>query len=530
MEYQLPAQNIITRVLLKEMTENSKNTVLYIFKDNSIKDTIINSIDEDTLLVEADSLEVSMNVLKEHNINTTLIDSYFSDELFISQNKEYIKAFEDIPIILVSQKQAREFSTDERIDKYVYNYISSDSVPFFIQKTIENAILASKTKDIKLALTKALKSDKLKSQFLANISHEIRTPLNGIIGFLSILSNTELPDPKQKNYIKYISSSSEQLLRVINGILNISMIEAGQIKVNHEKVQVSSILKTLYAAFETEIVSKNLTFNLDIPSTEIEIISDKDKISQVLNNILSNAVKFTNKGFITLGVKVDADKLNFYIEDTGLGIPKEFGDAIFEQFRQVDENSSKKYGGNGIGLNIAKAYAELLRGTISFKSKQNKGSIFYFSIPYTNTKKETTKHKNVKDISSINWSDKTILIAEDEPINFYYLEQVLSKTRATIIRAVNGQEAVDQCKKDEHIDIVLMDIKMPVLDGIEATKLIKKDKPNMIIVAQTAHAMTSDRDKVISAGCDYYLKKPIKRDDLLSLLSSILDDNTINAY
>ncbi|MBK8806098.1 MAG: response regulator [Bacteroidales bacterium] len=439
------------------------------------------------------------------------------------------------------QKSVSKFITKQEPLSEIFSFITANSkitpveISFIkIQVSLNGYILygiirnISKYKlneDVLLSeLSNAKESEKAKNQFLANISHELRNSLNSIIGFLSILSNTELPDPSQQSYIKYLNSSSDQMLRVINGIINISMIESGQIKLNNDKVMLFSIIKSLHTTFETEVFSKELQFILDLPTTDIEIVTDKEKVIQIINNIVCNSLKFTQKGHIKIGLKVLPDEILFYVEDTGSGIHNEKLKELKTFLTEKSFNNEIYTETIGLGLKIAKSYTELLHGSLSVESSINKGSIFTLKLPYQIDKKEKEKNNNThKDIHAINWSEKVILIAEDEPINFYYLEQVLAKTRAKIIRATNGKEAIDQFVINSKIDIILMDIKMPVLDGIEATKVIKAQNPNIPIVAQTAHALTSDRDKVIAAGCDYYLKKPIKRDDLLTLLSTILD-------
>ncbi len=261
-----------------------------------------------------------------------------------------------------------------------------------------------------------------------------------------------------------------------------------------------------------------------LPDNEAIIITDATKLTQILNNLISNALKFTHKGYIKFGYALKNSQLEFYVEDAGMGIPLDMQNVIFTRFRQVETTNEQLFGGSGIGLSISKAYVELLGGKIWLESELGKGSKFYFTIPYIKA-----NHNISPNIPAVKESDfefkskKTLLIAEDDHSNFMFLKELLSNTGINIIRTENGIEAVEQCKSNPHIDLVLMDLKMPKMDGYEATKLIKEFKPNLPIIALTAYSTDADRKKALACGCSDFISKPIKRDNLLSKINELIN-------
>lgn len=398
------------------------------------------------------------------------------------------------------------------------------SLSFQHSKTISELIKAKE---------KAEESDRLKSAFLANMSHEIRTPMNGIIGFAQMLAMPRITDEKRNNFVKLINNCSNQLLSIINDIIDVSKIEAGQVKLHNSNFSLNQMLEELFVFFKPAMDSKNLAFSLTtgLPDQEAEIKADKGKLRQVLNNLLSNAMKFTHEGSIELAYEIqrkgndqERDYILFRVVDTGVGIPDECLPTIFERFVQVDPSRTRKYGGTGLGLSISRSFVNLMKGEIWVKSVPDKGSVFYFSVPYISEEK---KHEIVPSHAPLLsetyiWDKKTILIAEDEDINYQFIEELIAPTGAHIIRAENGIQAVEKANANNAIDIVLMDIKMPEMSGIEATKRIKLTRPDLPIIAQTAYAFSDDRAKALKAGCDDYIAKPIQGDKLLEMVNSML--------
>jgi len=379
--------------------------------------------------------------------------------------------------------------------------------------------------EIIVAKEKAEESDHLKTAFLHNISHEIRTPMNAIIGFSGFLNEPDLEPEDRKHFTEIIVNSSKQLLSIITDIVNIATIEAGQVKFNKSVTDVNSTLKLLFDqfSFKTNNPNVRLSYTSPLPDSEAMIETDKTKLAEILTNLIGNALKFTKNGFVDFGYTVKGDHLEFYIEDTGIGIPSEMQSAIFDRFRQVESTLAREFGGSGLGLSISKAYAELLGGKLWMESKPGKGSKFFFTIPYKKYVHEALPGKTPKLFIQEMNRHKTILIAEDEDSNYKLLEVFLRDLKLNIIRANNGIEAVELCKSNPDIDLVLMDLKMPVMDGYEATKLIREVFPAMPVIAQTAYSNDGDRDKAAASGCNDYISKPIERQMLLFKLSKHLD-------
>jgi PAS domain S-box-containing protein len=376
------------------------------------------------------------------------------------------------------------------------------------------------------AKAKAEESDRLKSAFLANMSHEIRTPLNGIIGFAGLLKRNGLTKQKYAQYAQIINSSSQQLLAIINDIIDISKIEAGQMTMNYDVSNINQVIDDLHGLYKTLAERKNVNFNSfkGLVNEKALIITDEIKLKQILNNLLNNALKFTSEGSIELGYNLNGEFLEFYVEDSGIGIPKEYQNIIFQRFRQVELADNKKFGGTGLGLSISKALVEMLEGNITVDSIIGKGTTFKFNIPYKIAIPEEINTEENHDNVKFNWQNKTVLIAEDEDANMFYIQEMLSETGANVLTAENGKKAVDLFISHPEINIVLMDIKMPGMDGYEALKIIKKHRPAIKIVAQTAYAMTNDRKQVLESGFDDYLSKPIERSDFFRVINNFFQE------
>ncbi len=389
-----------------------------------------------------------------------------------------------------------------------------------------NEELRQTNEELYRAKEKAEESNTLKSAFLANISHEIRTPMNGIMGFAELLRNPSLTGDKQTEFVNVIKQSGNRMLNIINDLIDISKIEAGQTEIQLKKTNINTIINELYSFFIPETEEKNLqlSFNKGLPDEKCIIQTDKTKFNQILSNLLKNAIKYTNEGSITFGYNKKKEKLIFYVSDTGVGIPNEYHDSIFDRFRQAEITIPGTQEGAGLGLSISKAYIEMLGGEIWIESQKEKGSTFYFTIPYNPPSKRI-----MKKISSVisqhhpNISGLKILIAEDDKTSFILIEEIIGAYDVKLVHAEDGQEAVDIVQRDPSIDLVLMDIKLPVMDGYEATREIKKIRPDLPVIAQTAFAYKEDKQKAFDAGCNEYISKPLQPEELLRLISSLME-------
>jgi len=373
--------------------------------------------------------------------------------------------------------------------------------------------------DLKIAKEKAEESDSLKSSFLKNMSHEVRTPLNAITGFSSLMTNPNLSADKLKDFSDIISTSSQKLIEIITDVIEISQIHSNQIKIKMSEFDIVQILYEIRDRYEVIAKTKNIDLltNYNIQQKEYLIVSDKAKVERTINHLIDNAIKFTPQGKVLITCELELQNIKISISDTGIGISDEMQKLIFEPFRQVETGIIRNFGGNGLGLSIAKAYIELLNGTISLKSEINKGTTCIISIP-TNKAIEINKNTANHQKYSIN----TILIAEDEYSNYQYLQEILEVSKFKTLYAQNGQQALDLCQSNPSIDLILMDIKMPIMDGYSATKLIKEIRPELPIIAQTAYAM--DSEKVAFANIfDDYVTKPINGDELLQKLMKYMD-------
>jgi signal transduction histidine kinase/ABC-type uncharacterized transport system substrate-binding protein len=380
------------------------------------------------------------------------------------------------------------------------------------------ATIEQKSKELTEALDKAEQSNKLKAAFISNISHEVRTPLNGILGFTDLLSDEHEPI-KQEKYISTIRMCGEQLLNIIEDILNISIIESNQIKLNEDIINVNQEIRDICFTFSKTSKSntKIIQGNFDLIDSECNIITDSIKFREILNNLVSNAFKFTENGVIEIGYKKRNLVLEFYVKDNGIGISQDNHEIIFERFRQVEHHNLKVYRGNGLGLSISKAYIKLLGGNIWLNSELNKGSVFYFTIPakFSETKSKINQKEAFKHFPQ----NLIVLVAEDDDNNYLYLKEILTRQVSEIIHARNGNEAVNIVKSRKDIGLILMDIKMPEMDGFDATRIIRSYSNKIPIIAQSAFYSSSEFQNVLAAGFDDFITKPINRYQLLNKIS-----------
>ena len=365
----------------------------------------------------------------------------------------------------------------------------------------------------------AEESNRLKIAFLQNISHEIRTPMNAICGFANLMIEPDLSMEQKAKYSSIVRNSCDQLLTIITDVLTISSVETKQMKVTIQEVNLNQLMEELTHIFKPTATSFSLTFEntTDIPENQAYVLTDRTKLTQILSNLATNALKFTKEGSIEINCHLDTDNIVFYVKDTGIGFNPEITETIFERFRQANDEINKTYGGTGLGLAISKAFVELLGGQIGVESNFGKGSTFHFTLPY-----KAASPIELEPISPIAWSHGlTILIAEDEDINYMFLEILLLPMNWKLIRARNGQEAVDMVHADPSIRLILMDIRMPIMDGYQAAILIKEFRPDLPILAQTAYANNFEIEKY-RAVFDDYMTKPLRIQILKQKISKFL--------
>ncbi len=374
-------------------------------------------------------------------------------------------------------------------------------------------------KDLILSKEKAEESDRLKTAFLHNISHEIRTPMNAIIGFSEFLNDPELLPEKRQNFTSIIIQSSNQLLSIITDIINIATIDAGQEKLYLKKVNISDICTLVYEQYVQAAMEQQISLSYHEESTEKEVIilSDETKLIQILSNLVGNAVKFTRKGHVRFGFTVKENEIEFFTEDSGIGIPPDLHEEIFQRFRQVEFTAARQFGGSGLGLSISKAYVEMLGGKIWLTSTPGKGSSFYFRIPVDHQKLPVPDKASIKGEPEHLKKSVHLLIAEDEDSNYFLIKAILANQDINIIRARNGSEAVELCRTMQ-VDIVLMDIKMPVMDGYEATRLIRKIKAATSRHCPNCLYNGGRKGKALTAGCDDYITKPLRSGELIEII------------
>ena len=376
------------------------------------------------------------------------------------------------------------------------------------------------------AKDKAEESDRLKSAFLANMSHEIRTPMNGILGFVEMLKESRLSEAEKGDYIDIIEKSGKRMLNTLSELMDISRIESKLVEVVNAEINIGEQLQKLHKSFEPEASSKGLQLTLTGNQTvKNKIIqTDIEKFYAILANLIKNAIKYTDSGFVEFGCKELASGVQFFVKDTGIGIDKDRQEAIFKHFVQEDNSLSKPYEGVGLGLSIASAYAEMLGGRIWLESEKGKGSVFWFELPQQG---KTEKMKVDEEIVAVKSEDEvlknlTILVAEDDEVGRLYLQQLLEDKCQKVFYALNGKEAVEIYRENQDIDLILMDIKMPVMDGYSATIKIKAINHEAKVIAQTAYALSGDREKAFAAGCDDYVTKPLSKETLMSTIDKLL--------
>jgi PAS domain S-box-containing protein len=375
-------------------------------------------------------------------------------------------------------------------------------------------------------------SNRLKTNFLANISHEIRTPLNSVVGFSNLLLTNNLPNKVKEEYIEHINRNSEKLLQIIGDIIDLSRLESSQIEITYEEASLSSIVNEIIEEARQVIKRNEKPIILNVKNHFEDagdlIFTDRVWLKRVLNHLMDNAVKFTLEGSVEFSYLLDNQNILFKIRDTGIGINKENLGRIFEEFRQEFDGHHRPFEGLGIGLTLAKEVIERMGGKIVVESEKGVGSEFSFSIPYRpagSTKTKIAPPSSDSILRPIDWSSRKCLLVDDNKDVLIYLNRILTDTGVTILTARSGFEAIEIIKSTPDIDVVLLDMQMPEMNGIEATREIRKIRKDIPIIAQTAFIFEDDKDIILEAGCDACLIKPIRREHLLTVMSSFVKSN-----
>ena len=460
----------------------------------------------------------------------------YSEQEFIPNREKLFKHIhpEDILFVEESLKQMHNQSMETEFRFYRNGELRLGKVTgevcrydnSFVEEVLFQDITDIKIKEFEIARAwnKALEAENLKNSFLANMSHELRTPLNSIIGFSELLEADNI-NRNVNRFAKSIKESGLHLLKIIEDLLKVSMLESRTSKPTKRNFRLNPMLQEVKENNQITLETLNkehikLKFSFGLDNLRDIIKSDEIKIRNILNNLIHNAIKFTESGTISCSYKILNHSIHFSVTDTGPGIPEEYKKRVFQRFRQVNEKENRNYGGTGLGLYISRLEIELLGGKIWFVSEKNVGTTVNFSIPNV---VDTDPLQDIEPSPEIyNWENYTVVIAEDQITNYKILEAYLQKTNINIIWAQTGQEVINACLQKPEINLVLMDINMPQMNGLEATKIIKEKRPKLPIIAQTAYALVGDQEKSLVAGCSEHLAKPFKKSDLLMIMAKYL--------
>ena len=407
---------------------------------------------------------------------------------------------------------------DSRGSFLMLQRINEDKEKIAIAKESLEVKIKHRTNELLVAKEKAEESDRLKSAFLANMSHEIRTPMNGIIGFSELLKESNLTTDQMEDYISIIHKSGERMLNTVNNIVEISKIETEPVRVLNGEFKIIETCTEIVNVLDKKAKEKNntLTFKNQSGFEELTIITDEALLVSSLNQIINNAIKYTNNGKIDFLLEIKNNKLIFSVSDTGIGIPENRLNAIFHKFTQADIEDKQALEGLGLGLSIANSYIQALEGKLTVESTMGKGSTFRVSIPLKHAN-PPQKNKTIKANAN---SKYKILIAEDDVISQVFLETILKPISNEIVLSFNGKDVIKKIENNPDFDIILMDIRLPELNGYEVTKHIRKSNKSVLIVGQSAYAFPGDKEKAIESGCNFYITKPINAKKLHQLISN----------
>ncbi|MCA1757856.1 MAG: PAS domain S-box protein [Bacteroidales bacterium] len=509
---------------IKKQIEESEEK-FRIITENSADAILITDKEGKYIYVNRQAVDL-LGYPKEELLTFTLADISPKNKI-----EEYLQFFQQLVAtgsyyseIELVRKDGSYVDTDLNAVRLPNGWVYSSCRDISKRKTLETDLIKEKER--------AEESDRLKSAFLANMSHEIRTPMNGILGFTELLKNLNLKDEEQQEFIQIIEKSGNRMLSILNDIISISRIESYQIEVSVSETNVNEQLEYIYHFFKLEAEHKKLqfSFNKTLPKIKAFLKTDREKVYAVLTNLVKNAIKFTETGSIELGVLKYDRFFEFYVKDSGPGVPEEQKEFIFERFRQGSETLNRNYEGAGLGLSISKAYIEMLGGKIWVENNTGRngnarGATFYFTIPIRpKESNQITLDIKSEEMTKNEARKLNILIVENDKMSEILLIKMVEGLTRNIIKATTGVEAVEICRKNPDIDLILMDINMPEMDGYVATRKIREFNKEVVIIAQTAYALAGDREKSIAAGCNDYIAKPIDRGNLRVMVYSYFSE------
>ena len=413
---------------------------------------------------------------------------------------------------------------DSVLSQHKYNDYEQQLLQVYAQTVVNALVRLDNERKLVEAKEKAEESDRLKSAFLANMSHEIRTPMSGILGFLTLLNEPDLSEENKSTYINIVTQSGQRLLETINDIIEISKIESGTVRLDSNIVNIRELFGYYDGFFRQQADQKGLDFRVvnNLPASIQHIRTDKKKLDSIISNLLKNAIKFTPSGSIVFKCELRDNSLLFSIKDTGVGIPSERHKSVFDRFVQADISTTRPHEGSGLGLSIVKAYIEMMKGSISMESQPGRGTEFVFDLPCIVEKEGPVKNIPVPGKKKVAAIGAKILVAEDDYASYLYIQKALEGEGFSFTRTTNGDDTVAAVRKDPGFSLVLMDIKMPGMSGLEATKKIRGFNTSIPIIAQTAYSLAGDRELALEAGCNDYIPKPINKKDLQTLVRKYL--------
>lgn len=500
------------------------------------------------------TLEQTFTLLKKINPDIILADFKLPDG---DARSVITECAQDIPVIVMTsygnEQLAVEMIKAGALDYLVKTPENFNNIGWFIERSLRewqtlnerkkaekalqrsneqlskvNKELMHTIEELKISREKAIESDRLKSAFLANMSHEIRTPMNGILGFANLLSDKDLSEEEKNSYLEVINNCANQLLVILDDLIDLAKIEANQLTINKREVNINELMNELFVLFSRKITENISLKYIPVPGSngDMVIITDHVRLKQILSNLINNAIKFTKQGSITYGYTIRENELEFYVKDTGIGISPEKQKIIFQRFMQADISENRTYGGTGLGLTISKALVEMLGGSIWVDSTPGKGSCFYFTIPRIESPSCTGTLANKKATGDESYeSGRTILILEDDEMSSRYIEAILDIENVKVMRAGNINKAIECIKSNPDVKAILMNMRIPFSDTFHAIKSFKNFRPDIPVIIQSGFMTSEDKARTLQAGCDYYISKPVMKEELLSILRSLFQES-----